>query len=155
MSQMRAGNQRDKFALRGANYYTVPLKTAKFKKGDKYVEVRVISLEGVPIHLLISFCNAEELSGNIIVQKLFLTLIFPFLIVLGFNNTSTLVGHFVLSSREREMRDRRYSRGDEREGQGRKRNRNESKKKNRRNLSKCLEGHEYPRPAPFLNYKIF
>ena len=86
----------------------------------------MISLEGVPIHLLISFCNAEELSGKIIIQKLFLALIFPFLIVLGFNYTSTLVGHFVLSSREK-MRDRRYSSGDEREGQGRKRNRNESK----------------------------
>ena len=48
------------------------------------------------------------------------------LIVLGFNDTSTLVGHFVLSSREREKRDRRGSRGDDREGQGRKRNRNES-----------------------------
>ena len=48
------------------------------------------------------------------------------LIVLGFNDTSTLEGHFVSSSREREKRDRRESRGDEREGQGRKRNRNES-----------------------------
>ena len=44
------------------------------------------------------------------------------LIVLGFNDTSTFVGHFVSSPREREKRD---SRGDEREGQGRKRNRNE------------------------------
>ena len=48
------------------------------------------------------------------------------LIVLGFNDTSTLVDHFVLSPREREKRDRRDSRRDEREGQGRKRNRNES-----------------------------
>ena len=39
---------------------------------------------------------------------------------------SNLVGHFVLSSRERKKRDRRDNRGDEREGQGRKRNRNES-----------------------------
>ena len=46
--------------------------------------------------------------------------------VLGFNNTSTLLGHFVSSPREREKRDRGDSRGDEREGQGRKRNRNES-----------------------------
>ena len=44
------------------------------------------------------------------------------LIVLGFNDTSTLEGHFVSSPREREKRDRRESRGDEREGQGRKRN---------------------------------
>ena len=35
------------------------------------------------------------------------------------------MGHFVSSPREREKRDRRDSRGDEREGQGRKRNRNE------------------------------
>ena len=48
------------------------------------------------------------------------------LTVLGFNDTSTLEGHFVLSPREREKRDRRESRGDEREGQGRMRNRNES-----------------------------
>ena len=48
------------------------------------------------------------------------------LIVLGFNDTSTLEGHFVSSPREREKRDRRESRGDEREGQGRKRNRNKS-----------------------------
>ena len=47
------------------------------------------------------------------------------LIVLGFNDRSTLVGHFVSSPRERENRDTRYSRGDERDGQGRNRNRNE------------------------------
>ena len=46
--------------------------------------------------------------------------------MLGFNDTSTFVGHFVSSPREREKRDRRNSRGDEREGLGRKRNRNES-----------------------------
>ena len=43
--------------------------------------------------------------------------------MLGFNNTSTIVGLFVASQREREKRD---SRGDEREGQVRKRYRNES-----------------------------
>ena len=48
------------------------------------------------------------------------------LIELGFYDTSTLVGHFVSSPREREKRDRRDSRGDKREGQGRKGNRNES-----------------------------
>ena len=47
--------------------------------------------------------------------------------MLGFNDTPTLVGHFVSSPREREKRDRRDSRGDLREGQGRKKNRNESK----------------------------
>ena len=47
------------------------------------------------------------------------------LIVLGFNDTSTLVGHFVSSPRERGKIDRRDNRGDKRKGQGRKRNRNE------------------------------
>ena len=42
------------------------------------------------------------------------------MIVLGFNDMSTLVGQFVSSSREREKRDRRDSRQDERERQGRK-----------------------------------
>ena len=48
--------------------------------------------------------------------------------MLGFNDTSMLVDHFVSSPREREKTDtcRRDIRGDEREGQGRKRNRNES-----------------------------
>ena len=53
------------------------------------------------------------------------------LIVLGFNDTSTLVGHFVSSPREREKNDRRDSRRDEREGQGRKEQ--EWKWRNRRN----------------------
>ena len=35
--------------------------------------------------------------------------------MLGFNDMSSLVGHFVLSPREREKRDRRDSRGDERD----------------------------------------
>ena len=48
------------------------------------------------------------------------------LIVLGFNDTSTLVGHFVLSPKEREKRDRRDSKRDEKDGLRRKRNRNES-----------------------------
>ena len=46
-------------------------------------------------------------------------LLFNGLIELGFNDTSTLVGHFVSSPRERVKID---SRGDEREGQGRKEN---------------------------------
>ena len=48
------------------------------------------------------------------------------LIVLGFNDTSTLVGHFVSSPREREKRDRRDSRRGEKEVQGRKRDKSES-----------------------------
>ena len=43
--------------------------------------------------------------------------------MLGINDTLALVGHFVSSPSEREKRD---SRGDEREGKGRERHRNES-----------------------------
>ena len=50
-------------------------------------------------------------------------------IIGGFNNMSTLVGHFVSSPREREKRDRRDGRRDKREGQGRKRNGNKSEQK--------------------------
>ena len=50
---------------------------------------------------------------------------FFFFFVLGFNDTSTLVGHFVSVPREREKRDRGDSRRDERGEQGRKRNKNE------------------------------
>ena len=46
--------------------------------------------------------------------------------MLGFNNMSTLMGHFVSSMREREKTDRRDSRGDERKGQGGNKKRNES-----------------------------
>ena len=65
--------------------------------------------------------------------------------MLGFTDTSTLEGHFVSSPREREKRDRRESRGDEREGQGRKRNRNEGifKKK-----------HNYFKPIIYSDFKI-
>ena len=42
------------------------------------------------------------------------------MLVLGFNDTSTLVAHFVSSPRERQKRDRRDSRGDERDGTGEK-----------------------------------
>ena len=45
--------------------------------------------------------------------------------MLGFNDMLTLVGHFVSSLTGREKKDRRHSRGDEREGRGRKRNRKE------------------------------
>ena len=65
------------------------------------------------------------------------------LIVLGFNDTSTLEGHFVSSPREREKRDRRESRGDGREGQGRKRNRNESEE--------TLTHYKDSRPCPTVS----
>ena len=58
-------------------------------------------------------------------QTVHIFYIMQILIALRFNDTSTLVGHFVSSPREREKRDRRDGKGNEREGQGRKRNRNE------------------------------
>ena len=46
-----------------------------------------------------------------------------FFFELGFNDTSTLVGYFVSSPREREKKDKKiYSGGDQREGQGKKEN---------------------------------
>ena len=59
----------------------------------------------------------------------------------GFNHTSTLVGHFVSSPREREKSHRRNSRN-EREGQGRKRNRDESEETEEKN-SHCEASTEY------------
>ena len=44
------------------------------------------------------------------------------LFVLGLNDRSTLLDHFVSSPREREERDSRDSRRDEREGQGKREN---------------------------------
>ena len=46
--------------------------------------------------------------------------------MLGFNDKSILVGHFVSSPRERGKRDRKDGIGDEREGQGRKSKMDES-----------------------------
>ena len=58
-----------------------------------------------------------------------------FLIVLGFNDTSTLVGHFVSSHREREKRD---SKGDDWEGQG------------ERKMNKSEGTEDIPPPYPYL-----
>ena len=73
----------------------------------------------------------------------------------GVYDTSTLVGHFVLSPREREKRDRRDSRGDEREGQGRGRNRNESEeteeiKHSPSNLICYKDSRPYPTVSQYL-----
>ena len=61
----------------------------------------------------------------LVLHKVGLCRIFPYipkdLTVLGFIHTSTLVGHFVSSPRDREKRDRRDSTGDERDGTGEKR----------------------------------
>ena len=65
--------------------------------------------------------NSEKESLDLLVY-----LCSQILIVLWFKDTSTLVGHFVLSPTEREKRDRRDSREDEKEGQGSKRKMNDS-----------------------------
>ena len=80
------------------------------------------------------------------------TLVAFVLIVLGFNDTSTLEGHFVSSPREREKRDRRESRGDEREGQGRKRNRNESEETEEiKTFPSTLTHYKDSRPCPTVS----
>ena len=63
-------------------------------------------------------------------------------IVLGFNDTSTLVGHLVSSPSKWEKRDRKDMRVGEREGQGRKENRTES------------EETEEIKPFPFYPYLL-
>ena len=68
--------------------------------------------------------------------------------MLGFNDTSTLVGHFVSSPREREKRDRKDSRGDESEEQGRKRNRNESEETEEKLSPSTLTCYKDSRPCP-------
>ena len=66
--------------------------------------------------------------------------------MLGFNDTSTLVGNFVSSHREREKRD---SSGDEREGQGRKWNRNESEETEEiKTVPSTLTCYKDSRPCP-------
>ena len=60
--------------------------------------------------------------------------------MLGFNDTSTLVGHFVSSPKEREKRDSRDSKGYKRDGQGRKRNRNESEETEEIKIFTLLQG---------------
>ena len=62
------------------------------------------------------------------------------------------MGHFVSSPREREKKDRRDSRGDEREGQGRKRNRNESEETEEIKTSpSTLTCYKDSRPCPAVS----
>ena len=63
------------------------------------------------------------LNCSVYLTKLFLARLG---LVVGFNDTSTLVGHFVSSPKEREKRIRRDSSRDEEEGQEKKRKMNES-----------------------------
>ena len=72
--------------------------------------------------------------------------------MLGFNDTSTLVGHFVSSPREREKRDRRDCRRDEREGQVRKTNKNESKETEEiKHSPSTLTRYKGNRPCPIVS----
>ena len=70
------------------------------------------------------------------------------LIVLGFNDTSTLVGHFVSSPREREKRNRRNSRGDEREGRGRRKMNESEEIEEVKTFPLCCKG---SRPCPTVS----
>ena len=77
--------------------------------------------------------------------------LFPILILLGFNDTSTLMGHFVSSPREREKKDRRDIR-DEREEQGRKRNRNKSEDTEKiKTFPSTLTCYKDSRPCPTVS----
>ena len=73
--------------------------------------------------------------------------------MLGFNDTSTLVGHFLSSPREREKRDRRDSRRNEWEGQGRKRNMSESEETEeiKKHSHSTLTCYKDGRPCPTVS----
>ena len=107
-------------------------KQTQFQNGTDYTSliIRVWSFVESPIHSLVKNYQALKLRKETRLAKLstvhFNANRWLWLTVLEFNDMSTLVGHFVSSSREREKRDKRDSGGDEKEGQGRKRNRNES-----------------------------
>ena len=58
--------------------------------------------------------HLQKLNSHFLQQKYLIELCW------GLTTQSTLEGHFVSSPREREKRDRRDSRGDEREGTGKK-----------------------------------
>ena len=72
------------------------------------IKFAVLGLYVIPIFLL--FKNLLKFHNHFRYARI--------LIMLGFNDMSTFVSHFVLSPGEREKKDRRDSRGDEREGQG-------------------------------------
>ena len=90
------------------------------QKRNKYCMYKPYDLMMMTMMMMIT--KMIMISNLTTLQPMRVTWIF----VLGFNDMSALVGHFVSSPRRREKRDRRDSRGDEGEEQGRKRNRNES-----------------------------
>ena len=72
--------------------------------------------------------------------------------MLKFNDTSTLVGHFVSSPEKRRKRDRRDSTGDEREGQERMRNRNENEETEEiKYFTSTLTCYKDSRPCPTVS----
>ena len=96
--------------------------------------------------LLFCFTFNEMLQSsnfNVMLQSI--------LFVLGCNDTSTLVGHFLSSPREREKRDVRdyYNRGDVKEDQGKKRNRNESEET--KTFPSTLTCYKDSRPYPSVS----
>ena len=72
---------------------------------DKETEIDVLVFSNIPAKVC---SNQSPYNSHLWDDDL------SFMIVLGFNDTSTLVDHFVLSPREREKK-RTDSRGDERE----------------------------------------
>ena len=71
---------------------------------------------------------------------------------LGFNDTSTFVGHFVLSPSKREKIDRRDSTGDVSEGQGRQRKWNESEEtEETKHSPSTLTCYKESRPCPTVS----
>ena len=79
------------------------------------------------------------------------------LIVLGFIDTSTFVGHFVSSPRERKKKnDRRDTRRDKRDGQGKKWHRNESEETEEIKTSpSILTCYKDSRPCPTVSQYQF
>ena len=94
----------------------------RFKRVNGPIVFRMSYL--VPVfNLLVLFNRIVNVNIKLIIKQKYEIVLRQRLIVLGLNDTSTLVGHFLSSPREKEKRDRR---GDEIEGQGRKSNRNQS-----------------------------
>ena len=73
------------------------------------------------------------------------------MIVLGFNDTSILVGHFVSSPKEREKIDRRDSRRDERDRKEREKGMKVKKQKKLKHSPSTLTCYEDSRPCPTVS----
>ena len=89
----------------------------KLRRNNTFARFSAISDKGDNFSYCFPVHQSPSKKGSILKGKNFLPR--GFLIELELNDTSTLVGHFVSSPRERKKRDRRDSRGDER-GKGKK-----------------------------------